>query len=65
LNIIKNLPVKKMKSSKDKTLVKGKVVKEKQQSQTIKDKRLSPIAKYWKTIDSNDGEILDMRAVLR
>jgi hypothetical protein len=28
-------------------------------------KRLSAIAKYWATVDSNDWEIVDMRAVLR
>jgi hypothetical protein len=65
LNIIKKLTRKNMKTTKDKTLVKGKTAKRKEQSSTNKEKRLSPIAKYWETVDSKNWEIVDMRAVLK
>jgi hypothetical protein len=29
------------------------------------EKKLSSIAKYWETVDKNDFEIVDMRAVLK
>jgi hypothetical protein len=63
--IIKKLTGKNMKTSKDKNPEKGKTAKEKKQSSISKEKKLSPIARYWETVDSKNWEIVDMRAVLK
>jgi hypothetical protein len=54
-----------MKTTKEKN-----VQKESHMDKAIKDRlsreeKLSAIAKYWLTVDSEDWEIVDMRAVLR
>jgi hypothetical protein len=54
-----------MRTIKEKTPEKKKTVQRGKTSPKTGEKRLSPIAKFWATVDSNDGEILDMRAVLR
>jgi hypothetical protein len=54
-----------METSKDKKPAKAKTVKEKKQSSIIKEKKLSPIAKYWASEEGGNWEIVDMRAVLK
>ncbi|MDR0995439.1 MAG: hypothetical protein LBL81_04020 [Tannerella sp.] len=31
----------------------------------VESKPLSPIAKYWQTVEKNSGRIIDMKAVLK
>jgi hypothetical protein len=54
-----------MEAIKEKLSKKRQAVKVDKKNLTISGKKLSAIAKFWATIDSSDGEILDMRAVLR
>jgi hypothetical protein len=53
-----------MKATKEKPSKKGPTVKEEKASPATEEKRLSPMAKFWAT-EYVEGEILDMRAVLR
>jgi hypothetical protein len=44
---------------------KAKTPKRKNAAPGNEKKKLSPIAKYWETVDRNDWEIVDMQAVLK
>jgi hypothetical protein len=48
-----------------KTSGKAGTPKRKEASPQNRKKKLSSIARYWETVDSNDFEIIDMRAVLK
>jgi hypothetical protein len=61
----RNFKYARMKAIKEKPLKKGQTVKIDKKNLTVSGQKLSAIAKFWATIDSSDGEILDMKAVLR
>ncbi|MDR3268983.1 MAG: hypothetical protein LBT83_07945 [Tannerella sp.] len=44
---------------------KSDATKRKNSASVNEKKPLSAIARFWETIDSKDGEIIDMRAVLK
>jgi hypothetical protein len=54
-----------MEAIKEKPSKKSQITKVDKKNLTVSGEKLSAIAKFWATIDSSDGEILDMRAVLR